>query len=280
MISIIIPAYNQVEYIDYTLQSVINQNYENWECLIVDDGSTDNTEAIVNEIIKKDSRFSYLKKVNGGASSARNYGLDMAKGDFIQFLDSDDYIHEDKLVKGIDAFEKNKDSDIIISNFNMFRDSIDTLLPPYCNLENRTFDFNSILLDWDVNYTIPLHCGLFHKSVFENVRFDETIQSKEDWIMWVTIFKKGAKASYINQSLAFYRYNDRGNHTNDDDNFIKANQIVYDLISEDFKSKLFEKNLKDLTNKLVVLKKCQRDYQNLENRKSKLKRFLQKFKKS
>lgn len=280
MISIIIPTYNQVEYIDYTLQSVINQNYENWECLIVDDGSTDHTEEIVNEIIKKDSRFNYFKKVNGGASSARNCGLDMAKGDFIQFLDSDDYIHEDKLVKGIEAFEKNNDSEIIISNFNMFKDTINTLLPPYCNLENRIFDLNSILLDWDVNYTIPLHCGLFHKSVFDNVRFDETIQSKEDWIMWVTIFKNGAKASYINQSLAFYRYNDNGNHLNDDDNFIKANQIVYDLISEDFKSKLFEKNLKDLTDKLVVLKKCQRDYQNLENRKSKLKWFLQKFKKS
>lgn len=279
MISIIIPTFNQAEYIDYTLKSVIKQSYENWECLIIDDGSNDNTEEIVERIIEKDSRFKYFKKVNGGASSARNYGLDIAKGDLIQFLDSDDYIDKDKLSKGIEAFENNKSSNIIISNFNMFRNSIDTLLPPYCNLENRTFDFNSILIDWDVNYTIPLHCGLFQNILFQNVRFDESIQSKEDWIMWVTILKNGAKASFVNESLAFYRYNDKGNHTNDDNNFIKANKIVYNLIDEEDKIILFEKNLKELRNKFATLKKCQSDYQNLENRKSKFKRFLQKFKK-
>ena len=276
MISIIIPTFNQAEYIDYTLKSVIKQSYENWECLIIDDGSNDNTEEIVERIIEKDSRLKYFKKANGGASSARNYGLDIAKGDLIQFLDSDDYIDKDKLSKGIEAFENNKSSNIIISNFNMFRNSIDTLLPPYCNLENRTFDFNSILIDWDVNYTIPLHCGLFQKSLFENVRFDESIQSKEDWIMWVTILKNGAKASFVNESLAFYRYNDKGNHTNDDNNFIKANKIVYNLIDEEDKIILFEKALKSLLKKSIELETSYKNYDILWNRKPKYKRIISK----
>lgn len=265
MVSIVVPTYNQAQYIDYTLRSVIEQSYENWECIIVDDGSTDYTEDVVRKYTEKDSRFKYFKKGNEGASSARNYGLNNAKGDFIQFLDSDDFIHQDKLLKSIRLFDENKDSNIIISNFNMFREDVELgALPPYCNLNDRTFDFNSIVMDWDVNYTIPLHCALFSKILFDNLRFDQTIQSKEDWIMWVSIFKNGAKATYINESLAFYRYNDNGNHTNDDSNFIKANQIVYNLLNDNFKFKLFEKNLNDLTNKLAVLKKCQTDYQNLE----------------
>lgn len=265
MISIIVPTYNQVEYIVSTLESVSKQSYEKWECLIIDDGSTDNTEEFVNHIVKKDSRFKYFKKSNGGASSARNYGINLAKGEYIQFLDSDDYLHEDKLIKSIDAFKESKASDIIISNFNMFSDSIYNLLPPYCSLENKVFNFNSILLDWDVTYTIPLHCAMFKKTLFKEVRFDESIQSKEDWIMWVTIFQNGARATFLNQSLAFYRYNNNGNHTNDDDNFIKANMIVYKLITEESKIKLFEKNLKDLKDKLAVLKKCQSDYEYLDS---------------
>jgi hypothetical protein len=265
MISIIIPTYNQVEYIVSTLESVSKQSYEKWECLIIDDGSNDNTEEVIHQIIKNDSRFKYFKKSNGGASSARNYGINIAKGEYIQFLDSDDCLHEDKLIKSIDAFKENKTSDIIISNFNMFNDSIYNLLPPYCSLENKVFDFNSILLDWDVTYTIPLHCAMFKKTLFKEVRFDESIQSKEDWIMWVTIFQNGAKATFLNQSLAFYRYNNNGNHTNDDDNFIKANMIVYNLITEESKIKLFEKNLKDLKDKLAVLKKCQSDYEYLDS---------------
>ncbi|MFC4739719.1 glycosyltransferase family 2 protein [Flavobacterium ponti] len=265
MISIIIPTYNQVEYIVSTLESVSKQSYEKWECLIIDDGSNDNTEEVIHQIIKNDSRFKYFKKSNGGASSARNYGINIAKGEYIQFLDSDDCLHEDKLIKSIDAFKENKTSDIIISNFNMFNDSIYNLLPPYCSLENKVFDFNSILLDWDVTYTIPLHCAMFKKTLFKEVRFDESIQSKEDWIMWVTIFQNGARATFLNQSLAFYRYNNNGNHTNDDDNFIKANMIVYKLITEESKIKLFEKNLKDLKDKLAVLKKCQSDYEYLDS---------------
>ena len=85
-ISIIIPCYNQAHFLDQALQSVLNQTYLNWECLLINDGSTDETEIISNKWIKKDPRFKYFYKENGGLSSARNFGLDNAEGDCIVFF--------------------------------------------------------------------------------------------------------------------------------------------------------------------------------------------------
>lgn len=278
-ISVIIPTYNQCKYISETLDSVINQTYQNWECIIIDDGSTDETSDVVNSKINVDNRFRYIKKENGGASSARNLGLDLASGDYIQFLDSDDFLYENKFLKNLEDLSTNSKHSVSISNFKMFIDSIKKPLPAYCNLSGKNFNFNSILLDWDINYTIPLHCGLFRKSLFDNVRFDETIQSKEDWIMWITVLLDGASISFIDEVLVLYRINDLGNHTNDESNYKKANIIVYNLIDESSKIKLFEKELDNSSNRLIRLKKCQMDYVNLEKRKSKLKRLLLKFKK-
>ena len=83
LVSIIVPCYNQAQYLPETLQSVLDQTYTNWECIIVNDGSPDATEAVAQEWCEKDHRFIYLKKENGGLSSARNAGLKIAKGDYI-----------------------------------------------------------------------------------------------------------------------------------------------------------------------------------------------------
>ena len=87
LISVIIPCYNQAHFLDETLNSILTQSYDNWECIIINDGSLDATEKIGLDWSNKDSRFKYVKKENGGLSSARNKGLELAKGDFIQFLD-------------------------------------------------------------------------------------------------------------------------------------------------------------------------------------------------
>ena len=79
-VSIIIPCYNQGQFLDETLASVVNQTYTDWECLIVNDGSVDNTAEIALNWVAKDNRFQYFLKKNGGVSSARNYGIEKAKG--------------------------------------------------------------------------------------------------------------------------------------------------------------------------------------------------------
>ena len=119
LISVIIPAYNYANFIAQTLDSVLNQTYKHWECLIIDDGSTDKTREVCEEYINKDSRLYYYYQPNKGRSVARNYGLSMAKGDYIQFLDADDFMSETKFEKQIFDFN---DSAIFISycNFSFF----------------------------------------------------------------------------------------------------------------------------------------------------------------
>lgn len=97
MVSVIVPCYNQSDYLDKCLNSVLNQSYKDWECLIINDGSIDNTSKIAKKWINHDIRFKYFEKINGGLSSARNLGLDYAKGEFVFFLDSDDLISVDCL---------------------------------------------------------------------------------------------------------------------------------------------------------------------------------------
>ena len=105
LISVIVPCYNQAQYLDECLQSVLDQTYTDWECIIVNDGSPDHTEEIAKKWVEKDARFRYLSKENGGLSSARNAGIEIAKGEWILPLDADDKIGERYLELAEKEFE-------------------------------------------------------------------------------------------------------------------------------------------------------------------------------
>lgn len=96
--SIVVPVYNVEKYIRKCLESILRQSYDNFEVIIVDDGSTDESYKIIDEYVQKDSRFKSFKKKNGGLSDARNYGMNYVTGDYLLFVDSDDYIAEDLLL--------------------------------------------------------------------------------------------------------------------------------------------------------------------------------------
>ena len=106
-VTIIIPVYNGEKFIAQTLNAVMQQEHSLFDCIIVDDGSTDGTKSIVTDLIKTDTRFNYIYQSNAGLSSARNKGLKYAKGEYIQFLDADDIILPLKLVKQIQQIKKN-----------------------------------------------------------------------------------------------------------------------------------------------------------------------------
>lgn len=204
LVSIIVPCYNQAQYLDEALQSVLVQTHINWECIIVNDGSTDHTEEVVKRWVSKDSRFVCLKKENRGLSSARNAGLEAAKGDYIQFLDSDDYIVKTKLELSLEGLQDETDT-IVISNFNMFTENINDLQNPFCNLKAENFNFKSLLFGWDYEFNIPIHCGFFRKKIFDDFRFPEDLKAKEDWIFWLVSFQVEPNVIFIDKSLAYYR---------------------------------------------------------------------------
>lgn len=116
-ISIIIPCYNMEKLVGKCISSIKNQSYENFEAIFVDDGSQDRTREIIEKNIADDERMVYAYKENGGLSSARNFGLDMATGKYVCFIDSDDYIEEDFLMELYSSLTEN-DSDISVCSFN------------------------------------------------------------------------------------------------------------------------------------------------------------------
>lgn len=237
LVSIIVPCYNQAQYLDEALQSISDQTYSNWECIIVNDGSIDHTDKIALDWSKVDDRFIYIKKENGGLSSARNSGIEIAKGDYLQFLDADDVLNNKKIEWSISQlkFQENNEKNIVITNFRMFTDNPNISTIPFCTLLPELFNFRSVLLKWESVFSIPIHCALFGADLFQDFRFPEELKAKEDWIMWLSLFQKEFKVSFINTPLAYYRIHKKS-MTNDAkymlENHMKAIIHIRNIISE------------------------------------------------
>ncbi|MBF0713644.1 glycosyltransferase [Gemella sp. GH3] len=116
LVSIIVPVYNVEKYLEKCVNSIINQSYENIEIILVNDGSTDSSGTLCNDLARKDNRIKVYHKENGGLSDARNYGVARASGDYIGFVDSDDYIHED-MYKHLYEIITESDADVAECSF-------------------------------------------------------------------------------------------------------------------------------------------------------------------
>lgn len=207
LVSIIIPCYNQAEFIEDTLKSVFDQTYQDWECLLIDDGSTDDTAALCEKWVRKDSRFRYYKKENSGVCATRNYGLKVYKGDYIQFLDGDDCIHETKLEKSIKQVIASPEINMVFTNFEMFTHSVKETRPPYCDLKKEYFTKESVLYLWNEVFSIPIHCGFIKREILNGITFPIELTAQEDWFFWITVFGRDVKVAFIDSALAFYRIN-------------------------------------------------------------------------
>ncbi len=243
LISVIIPCYNQAKFLHETCNSLISQTYTNWEAIIVNDGSTDHTEKIANDICIKNSRFKLINQPNQGLSSARNTGLKNSSGKFIQFLDSDDLLSPHKLQSSIELMNQ-EETDIVISNFFRFKSKNGKEKKSRFNLKNHTINFESILLKWDIEFAIPIHCALFSSNIINNTRFNEFVKAKEDWIFWLDIMIKKPKIIYYNSQDALYR----AHKNNMSKNFKlmqlnneSANRHIFKKLTEEHKELFFKR---------------------------------------
>lgn len=261
LVSIIIPCYNQAKYLRETLESVCNQIYTNWECIIVDDGSIDDSAKIAATYSNKDLRFIYVYKENGGVSSARNLGIESAKGKYLQFLDADDVLDSQKIIFSLQEFDKNKNLQIVVTNFIMMSTDSKEFYPAFCELKEESISFENFLYNF---FSIQLQCGLFNTNLFETIRFPENLSAQEDWVVWVLILKKKPSYCYIDLPLAFYRINPSGrmNTLGADDNQIKVLVNLKEILTYDefyqytvnAVAKNFRTN-KILSNNIIKLKK-------------------------
>lgn len=202
LVSIIIPTYNRAHLIGETLDSILAQTYTNWECLIVDDGSTDNTAQVLQTYLK-DTRFKYHKRPSNktkGPNSCRNFGFKLTKGDFIKWFDSDDVMYDNLLEKQLLSITANSDCSVCkIVHYNFKESKVLS--------ENNIFSSNSIedyLIGKLAFYVSgPLWRRQFLKK--QDKLFDESISNLDDWDFNLRMLYSKPNIVFVNEVLIQYR---------------------------------------------------------------------------
>ncbi|RYJ50878.1 glycosyltransferase family 2 protein [Flavobacterium petrolei] len=213
LVSIIIPIYNRADLIGETLNSIITQTYMNWECVVIDDGSTDDTAALIADYIKKDSRFQYhqrpVDKIKG-ANSCRNYGFELSKGEYIKWFDSDDIMHPDFLEKQVKVLIENPNLDFCASFSEIFDYKSDKRWPSNpSNPENKNTLYNYIAGKLFFLTPSPLWRRVF---LNKKVLFDENLLNAHEADFNFKRLIEGVDFEYIKEVLFYVR---RGHHSID-----------------------------------------------------------------
>jgi len=198
LVSIITANYNCEKFLDDTINSVLNQTYQNWEMIIVDDVSSDKSVEIIQKYVKKDNRITLIQlKENSGAAVARNTAIEASKGRFISFLDSDDLWTDNKLEKQI-SFMLDKGYDFTYTNYDL----IDEDNVRY----GKTFKAQREVTYTDLLKTCTIGCltAIYDTKKMGKV-YMPLIRKRQDYGLWLKILKKIDKAYLYNESLAVYR---------------------------------------------------------------------------
>ena len=199
--SIVIPVYNVEKYIDKCLNSILNQTYSNFEVIIVNDGSPDNSQNIIDKYVKSDNRFKSYIKSNGGLSDARNYGVKYCSGDYLLFVDSDDYVENNCLDKINEALIANNDIDVIKIKINIVDDS-GNLIRKEKGLDKEGYtDFNELA---KIEFLEPAWSYIYNLSFWNrnNFKYMKGVVH-EDFGLTPEILMRAKKVYYLN----FYGYN-------------------------------------------------------------------------
>ncbi|MDU4884833.1 glycosyltransferase family 2 protein [uncultured Clostridium sp.] len=191
LISVIIPMYNASKYIERCLKSIIEQTYKTLEIIVIDDGSTDNSTDIIKEFLKIDKRIKIIQKKNSGVSDSRNFGIDNAQGEWICFVDSDDYIEKD-YIETLYNYSIKNEVDIIYSGIRMINGTEVTLKTNNCGkkilekhdikdlmcslIDNCTLEESNI----DLQVLGYPFAKLLKKSIVKDIRFEREISIRED----------------------------------------------------------------------------------------------------
>ena len=207
LVSIIIPCYNQSEYLPQTLTSVALNSLYSLECIVVDDGSTDNSTQIVEEFCKKDNRFKLVKKLNGGSASARNVGMSCAKGSYIQFLDADDILDPKKIEMQVLCMQE-RCAKISYVDFEFFTNQVvfHKYLKNYSVIPGKKI-YEKLLTSWGIDFTIPIHSFLYELNFLSehNLQFDQSTRLREDWGFHIKVAECNVDFLHLNWVAAYYR---------------------------------------------------------------------------
>ncbi|MDK8087059.1 glycosyltransferase family 2 protein [Lactobacillus paragasseri] len=211
-VSVIIPVYNDEKYLKQCVESVLTQTYTNLEIILVDDGSTDHTPEICEKYREKYDQIRVLHKKNGGVGSSRNAGLALATGEYVLFVDHDDWLDQHHIEDLYNLAVKNK-ADIAAGNFNIFYDDKSTFaywlnkdsyfekdysIKEWFSLQYRTDYYNMSLV-----FTVPWD-KLYKRSLFKNIVYPENVPVEDDLTTW-KIYLLANKIAYENKAIYTHR---------------------------------------------------------------------------
>jgi glycosyltransferase involved in cell wall biosynthesis len=264
LVSIIIPVFNRANLIPETLDSVLKQTYSNWECILVDDGSSENTIEVIEQYVKKDKRFKLFIRPDSylpGGNGARNYGFDVSNGDFIQWFDSDDIMKENFLSAKLEAIRNYPEHQSVISRNTFFQG--DKILGEKFNFNRKYPEF----YENTITVQIPLWTPsiMFKKSFLLRTgeRLDETLKRLQEYEFFARIFVlHNHPTKLLNESLCLIRIHEKTKTSafeNDMslemyNSYFDANQKIISLLLKENK---FTKNLENF-----FYKKHKRDITN------------------
>lgn len=249
LVSVIVPVYNVEKYLEKCVNSIINQTYKNLELILVDDGSKDNSSKICDELAKKDKRIIVIHQENQGVSSARNTGLDICKGSFVTFIDSDDYIEKEYLSIMIEKLYKNN-ADLVICGYNQIMS---------LNIEKHTVGFDTEISQKDFTKGLLTQkgygmnaCKLYKREIIGNIRFDKELTVGEDTYFILNISKNLKKCLCITEILYNYNVNSesivRKYNKNYLDNYMKSSKKIKEFVINNFDNT----ELNKLTNNYII----------------------------
>lgn len=252
-LSIIVPVYNVALYIRECIDSIINQTYPDIEIIIVDDGSTDESPEIVDNLARIDDRIKVIHQKNKGLPGARNTGLSIAEGEYVGFIDSDDRIKPNMYEVLIDNIQKH-DADLSVCNFLRFSKSSSVIshryrdnVVTYDNLNSCVF--YDMIIDSSCNKLYKLDIIRKNKIFFE----DKSIVPQEDFYFLIKYFAHINKVSTVSDPLYEYRIRKSSiTNSNQPDDFIQGSIRIVDKVNEYHKSKNINRDTKEFELYLFV----------------------------
>ncbi|WP_203256661.1 glycosyltransferase family 2 protein [Hyunsoonleella ulvae] len=219
-VSIITPTYNSNRFIESTIKSVLNQTYTNWELILVDDASTDDTLSIINTFLSKYPNIKvFTNETNQGAAITRNHGIEYATGDLIAFLDADDLWKPSKLEKQVN-FMLNHNVDICFTSYDLMNEAGALIHKTVKALPKLTYK-KFLKCNYIGNLT-----GIYNAKVLGKV-YAPNLRKRQDWLLWLkAIALSGKPALGIEESLAVYRIR-KNSISSNKINMLKYNYLVY-----------------------------------------------------
>lgn len=214
LISIVVTSYNKAPYLEQSVKSVLEQTYPHIECIIVNDGSTDNTEAVAQKLVEEYPQIKYYAKPNGGISSARNFGIQKVKGEWVQFLDADDWINEDKIRFQWECLQDFREQEVVAyADYERVyvddRNQIVKSVPHQVGQLSKEKLVNRLLIcpDFLADSPFPLlqQTMLFKTSLFNNIKFDESLKACEDRELVLDLLMQDVPYIYTPMIGAYYR---------------------------------------------------------------------------